>query len=157
MRWLNDPDIMRLLGRRHHLSMADEERWYEEYLSSRKSKIFAILEENGNHIGNVGLHNIDNENRRSSLGIVLGEKTQWGKGYGSEALNTVLKYAFNELGLHKVSLRVFQDNERAIRSYASCGFKKEGIEREQVFKDGEFHDLYVMSILDREFKKLSKE
>ncbi len=148
---------MRLLGRRHHLSMAEEERWYEEYLKAGKSRIFAILEENGEHVGNIGIHNIDNENRRASLGIVLGDKEKWGQGYGSEALMTVLRYAFRELGLHKVTLRVFQSNERAIRSYKRCGFKKEGLEREQVFKDGKFHDLYVMSILDREFEEISRK
>ncbi len=137
--------------------MAEEEKWYEDYIRSGKSKIFAIIEENGRHIGNIGIHNIDSENRRASLGIVIGDKKKQGMGYGSEALTTVLKYAFRELGLHKVSLRVFQSNKRAIKSYAGCGFKKEGVEREQVFKDGKFHDLFIMSILDREFEELLKE
>ena len=137
--------------------MAEEERWYEEYLKSGKSRIFAILDESGNHIGNVGLHNIDYENRSASLGIVIGEKSKRGMGYGPEALMTVLRYAFREVGLHKVSLRVFQTNTRAIMSYKTCGFREEGIEREQVFKDGKFHDLYIMSILDREFEDLLKK
>lgn len=154
IKWLNDTEIMILLGRRHHLSMAEEEKWYEDYLKSGKSRIFAIVEENGAHIGNIGLHNIDNENRSASLGIVIGEKEKWGKGYGSDALVIILRYAFRELGLHKVSLRVFQNNERATKSYERCGFKKEGVMREQVFKDGKFHDLYIMSILDREFNEL---
>lgn len=157
IKWLNNPEIMRLLGRRHAMSMAEEEKWYEDYLKAGKSRIFAIVEENGEHIGNIGLHNIDKENRRASLGIVIGEKQKWGMGYGSKALMTALKYAFRELGLHKVSLRVFQNNERAIKSYSRCGFKKEGVEREQVFKDGKFHDLFIMSILDREYESLSKE
>lgn len=157
IKWLNDPEIMRLLGRRHAMSMAEEEKWYEDYLKAGKSRIFAIVDENDEHIGNLGLHNIDKENRRASLGIVIGNKEMWGKGYGSAALLMALKYAFRELGLHKVSLRVFQTNKRAIKSYVRCGFKKEGVEREQVFKDGKFHDLFVMSILDREYRKLSKE
>jgi RimJ/RimL family protein N-acetyltransferase len=154
IKWLNDSEIMRLLGRRHHLSMAEEEKWYEDYLKSGKSRIFAIEDENGSHIGNIGLHNIDNENRSTSLGIVVGERSRWGMGYGSDALVTVLRYAFRELGMHKVSLRVFHNNERAIKSYKRCGFKKEGVMREQVFKDGKFHNLFIMSILDREFKEL---
>lgn len=153
IKWLNDAEIMRLLGRRHQLSMAEEERWYEDYLKSGKSRIFAI-EEGGCHIGNIGLHRIDNENRSASLGIVIGEKDRWGKGHGSDALVTVLRYAFRELGLHKVSLRVFQGNDRAISSYKRCGFKQEGVMREQVFKDGKFHNLFAMSILDREFDEL---
>jgi RimJ/RimL family protein N-acetyltransferase len=154
IKWLNNAEIMRLLGRRHHLSMAEEEKWYEDYLKAGKSRIFAIVDENDDHIGNIGLHNIDKENRSASMGIVIGEKDRWGKGYGSDALVTILRYAFRELGLHKVSLRVFQNNERAIRSYGRCGFKKEGVMREQVFKDGKFHDLFIMSILDREFNEL---
>lgn len=148
---------MRLLGRRSPISMAEEEKWYEDYLKSGKSKIFAVIAHNGSHIGNVGLHKIDHVNRRSSLGIVIGERAFWGKGYGSDTIMTVLKYAFRELGLHKVSLRVFRMNKRAIKSYKRCGFKKEGVEREQVFKDGRFHDLFVMSVLDREFNELMKE
>jgi RimJ/RimL family protein N-acetyltransferase len=157
IKWLNDPEIMKLLGRRHPMSMAEEEKWYEDYLKAGKSRIFAIEDENGEHVGNIGLHNIDKENRRASLGIVIGERERWGRGYGSAALMVALKYAFRELGLHKVSLRVFQTNKRAIKSYSRCGFKKEGVEREQVFKDGKFHDLFVMSILDREYESLSKE
>lgn len=148
---------MRLLGRRYHLSMAEEEKWFEDYLKSGKSRIFAIMSRDGEHVGNIGLHSIDNVNRRASLGIVIGEKSEWGKGLGSDALRTVLVYAFRELNLHKVSLRVFRNNERAIKSYERCGFSREGIEREQVFKDGKYHDLYVMSILDREFEETSKK
>jgi RimJ/RimL family protein N-acetyltransferase len=157
IKWLNDAEIMRLLGRRHQLSMAEEEKWYDDYLKSGKSRIFAIEEENGKHIGNIGIHNIDNENRSASLGIVIGEKERWGRGYGTDALVTILRYAFKELGLHKVSLRVFQNNERAIKSYKGCGFKQEGMMREQVFKDGRFHNLFAMSILDREFDELHGE
>lgn len=157
MEWLNDSEIMRLLGRRSPLSMAEEEKWYEEYLKTGKSKIFAIISKDGTHIGNIGIHNTDHVNRRATLGIMLGQKSLWGKGYGSDAVVTALRYAFKDLGLHKVSLRVFRNNARAVSSYEKCGFKKEGVEREQVFKDGKFQDLLVMSILDREFDEMMKK
>ncbi|MFQ6060818.1 MAG: GNAT family N-acetyltransferase [Thermoplasmata archaeon] len=155
--WLNDPEIMRLLGRRSPISMAEEEKRYEDYLKSGKSEIFAVMERNGSHIGNIGLYRIDKINRKASLGIVIGEKDLWGRGYGSDAILTILRYAFKDLGLHKVSLRVFRANRRAIKSYMRCGFRREGVEREEVFKNGRFHDLFVMSVLDREFNELMKE
>lgn len=148
---------MKLLGRKTPMSMAEEEKWFEEYRKAGKSKIFAIFSKDGTHIGNIGLHNTDQVNRRATLGIMIGQKDLWGKGHGSDAIRTALRYAFKDLGLHKVSLKVFRNNTRAVSSYEKCGFKKEGVEREQVFKDGKFHDLLVMSILDREFKDLMKK
>jgi RimJ/RimL family protein N-acetyltransferase len=90
------------------------------------------------------------------LGIGLGEREYWGKGYGSDALRLILRYAFQELGLQRVTLTVFEYNPRAIRSYEKVGFIHEGRCRKAIHRDGERADLLVMGILRQEWLELVK-
>jgi RimJ/RimL family protein N-acetyltransferase len=86
------------------------------------------------------------------MGIGIGEKEYWGKGYGSDAMNVLLRYAFNELDLHRVTLTVFAFNERAIRMYERTGFKIEGRHRGYLYRDGRRWDLVEMGILKNEWQ-----
>jgi len=124
---------------------------FAEYRAKVDEEIYAI-EVDGNHIGNVGLHGIDRANRKASLGIVIGEKEYWSKGLGTDAMATVLRYAFERLRLHKVNLDVMDYNERAIRVYERCGFVREGVRRDELWKRGRFVNLVRMSILETEFQ-----
>jgi RimJ/RimL family protein N-acetyltransferase len=151
VKWFNDPDVTYYLGREQPLTMAEEERWFAEYRSKVDEEIYAI-EVDGNHIGNVGLHGIDRANRKASLGIVIGEKEYWSKGLGTDAMRTVLQYAFEGLRLHKVNLDVIDYNRRAIRVYERCGFVKEGVRRDELWKRGTFVNLVRMSLLEGEFR-----
>jgi len=94
-----------------------EERWFERQLNDEKSRIFAIETEKGVHIGNIGLHEIVYKDGKATLGIMIGEKGYWGQGYGSDALKALLRFAFEELNLHRLYLSVFDFNKRAIRCY----------------------------------------
>ena len=154
--WFNDPDVTYFLARDEPLTMAEEERWFADYRSKVDEEIYAI-EVAGDHIGNVGLHGIDRANRRASLGIVIGEKDQWSKGHGTDAVRTVLRYAFRDLHLHKVNLDVLDYNDRAIRLYKRCGFAVEGLRREELWKRGRFVNLVRMSILESEFRDARPE
>lgn len=154
VRWFNDPEVRQFLTMHEPLSRAKEERWFEEQLS-RPNELHLAMEVwvGGEwvHIGNIGLHNINLKNRSAILGIVIGEKEFWGKGYGREAIRVLLRYAFYELGLHRVELEVFAQNARAIRCYEAVGFKRVGVRREAFFRDGAFHDLVLMDLLASEF------
>jgi RimJ/RimL family protein N-acetyltransferase len=155
LRWFNDPEVRRYLPMYEPLSRAQEERWIEETIASKTDIVLAIeVEENGawTHIGNVGLHRIDWKNRVATLGIVIGEKEYWGKGYGTEAVKTMLRYAFYELGLNRVELETYSFNPRAQRCYEKAGFRREGVRREALYRDGQFHDIITMGILRREFE-----
>jgi len=152
VKWFNDREVTYYLGREQPLTMAEEERWFAEYRAKVDEEIYAI-EVNGNHVGNVGLHAIDRANRKANLGIVIGEKDYWSKGLGTDAMQTVLRYAFEQLRLHKVNLDVIEYNERAIHVYERCGFVKEGIRREELWKRGRFVNLVRMSILETEFRE----
>lgn len=150
--WLNDPEVTYYLGRVPLLSRAEEERWFEETVKDERHRILAIETKESMHIGNIGLHNIDEKNSHAELGIVIGDKNLWDKGYGTDAVRTMLRYAFEEMNLHRVFLRVFDFNQRAIRCYEKCGFQHEGVARQAVYLAGKYHDELAMSILRPEFE-----
>jgi UDP-4-amino-4,6-dideoxy-N-acetyl-beta-L-altrosamine N-acetyltransferase len=156
LKWLNDPEVRRYLRMYMPLSKAEEERWFERQLESQNDKVFAIETEDGTHIGNIGLHRIDWKNRCAVLGIFIGEKDYWGKGYGPDAIRALLRFAFGEMNLHRVELEVLDYNSRAIRCYEKCGFKLEGRRREAMFRDGRYHDALIMGILREEFDEGSQ-
>ena len=111
----------------------------------------AIVTEEGRHIGWIDLKNIDKLNKHAELGVAIGDKTYWGKGYGFSAMKEMLQWGFNELDLNKIWLRVEVDNEKAIKSYKRIGYVEEGILRQDRLRNGEFVDRLRMSILRHEF------
>ena len=147
VRWFNDPEVTKHLQLYLPMSLAQEERWFEKYLQDQQQHIFGIETLDGKLIGNIGLENISWKDSHAELGIVIGEKDYWGKGYGTEAITTFLDFVFRQMNLHRVYLRVFEDNERAIRCYEECGFELEGRLRESHFSDGRYHDELIMGIL----------
>ncbi len=153
--WFSDPEVRRYLIIYLPFSLTQEERWFENLLGRlerQEDVLLAIETADGVHIGNIGLHTIDWKNRNAELGIVIGEKAYWNQGYGTDAIRTMLGLAFREMNLHRVFLRVDVDNGRGIRCYEKAGFRQEGTLREVVFREGTFHNQYIMSILESEFE-----
>lgn len=111
----------------------------------------AIVTEEEKHISWIDLKNIDKLNKHAELGVAIGDKAYWGKGYGFSAMKEMLKWGFNELDLNKIWLRVEVDNEKAIKSYKKIGYIEEGILRQDRLRNGEFVDRIRMSILRHEF------
>jgi RimJ/RimL family protein N-acetyltransferase len=154
VRWFNDPDVRHFLQMFEPMSRAGEERWFEEHLKKQSEFLFAIeapVEDGWLTIGNVGLHRVDWKNSGVTLGIVVGEKAFWGKGFGSDAVQTMLRFAFEELNLHRVELEVYDFNPRARRCYEKAGFRLEGTRRQAHFHQGAYHDVQFMGILRDEF------
>jgi RimJ/RimL family protein N-acetyltransferase len=113
----------------------------------------AIETKDGQHIGNIGLHNGSPEDRTIDLGIMIGEKELWGKGYGTDALLTLARFAFEEMNLNRIGLDVYAFNERAIASYAKAGFVEEGRRRQDIYKDGAYTDVVMMSLLREDWER----
>jgi RimJ/RimL family protein N-acetyltransferase len=151
VRWFNDVEVRRYLEMYLPMSRAEEETWFEGYLQDAMRRIFAIETDEGVHIGNIGLHDIDWKNRNAFLGIVIGEREYWGRGYGTDAVLALLGFAFGEMNLHRIHLSVYEFNERAIRCYEKCGFRQEGCAREALFRDGRYHNGLLMAVLRDEF------
>ena len=92
------------------------------------------------------------EDRNADFGIAI-ERGHWDQGYGTDATRTILRFAFTEMNLHRVSLGVLDYNARARRCYEKCGFREEGRVREHHFHDGRWHDQIMMGILQHEFER----
>jgi len=153
-RWVNDREVMRTLMPRYPWSFESEKEWAE---SASKPIEFgdvklAIDTKDGKHIGTCGLHRGRPEDRHAELGIMIGEKECWSQGYGTDAMTTVLRFAFHQMNLNKVSLGVFETNERAQAVYRKLGFVEEGRFREDYYQDGRYWDIVRMSVLRREFE-----
>jgi RimJ/RimL family protein N-acetyltransferase len=153
-KWRNDLDVMYNTNPSLDVyTLESTEDFVEQViLGSSTAKSYIITEtETETPIGIVSLIHIDYKNRNAECIIDIGEKNYWGKGYGSEGMKLILDYAFYELNLHRVSLRVFSFNERAIRLYTKMGFRKEGQSRESFFRNGKWHDIIHMGILQHEY------
>src|SRR5690606_6936574 len=90
--------------------------------------------------------------RSAVLGIMIGEKTHWNRGYGTDAIMTMLAYGFDALNLHRIELTVSEDNARGIACYRKCGFVEEGRLRQNRFARGRYWDSLLMSVLAEEFR-----
>jgi RimJ/RimL family protein N-acetyltransferase len=112
---------------------------------------FAI-ETEGQMIGQCALFNFSETNHTCELGITIGDRSYWGRGYGRESVRLLLDYAFRLRNMHKVYLHVLGNNERAIRSYQACGFVEEGRWRAHVWSNGRYVDLVCMGVLREEWK-----
>ena len=153
--WLNDPEVYKYLMVGHTpISEDDERRYYEAQAASSDAQNFEIhVAEDGRYIGNVGIKDIHPVHRHAELGIAIGRKEDWGKGFGFDAIVTCLRYSFDTRGLHTVKIRAHADHTRAIGLYRRVGFVEVGRERETVFQEGRFADYVVLDIVDREFRE----
>ncbi|EGW41605.1 GNAT family protein [Desulfosporosinus sp. OT] len=112
---------------------------------------YAILDENKLLIGTTGFKEVNIPGRSATLYVVIGNKSYWGKGYGSDALITFVRFLFNQWNFHRISLDTWDENLRAIKAYEKVGFKIEGRQREARFVLGTYHDAILMGLLREEF------
>ncbi len=159
--WINDPDVTFGLSLYLPMSMRDEEAWYENVgKRSPDERPLAIEVRAGDGwrlIGNSGLFESDHLAHSAEVGIMIGDKSVWNQGLGTETMSLLLRHGFETLNLNRIFLRVYADNPRAKRSYEKAGFTLEGTLREAVFKRGRFGDIHVMSVLRREWEARKKE
>ena len=154
--WTNDSEIVRFLSWAiFPQTLRETERFVDAQMSGadpmNRGFIIALLDDDS-CIGSSGVTNIDWRNRSGELGIVIGKRDYLGKGYGREAVDLLVRFAFNELNLHRVGLQVFDFNERAIRSYRKSGLVEEGRLREAFYREGTYHDIVLMGITEGEFR-----
>jgi RimJ/RimL family protein N-acetyltransferase len=156
-RWNQNSEYFRLLDSdpAHLWSAKKYKEWFDKDLDNvlPNNLLFAVrtlAEEK--LIGFVALDGISWTDRDSYVAIGIGEPDFWGRGYGSDAMCLMLRYAFTELNLHRISLTVYAYNLRGIRSYEKCGFKHEGCIREFILRDGQRSDMLHMGILRSEWE-----
>ncbi len=160
--WLNDPEVREHLSLGYPLSLAHEEEWFEGTLRQEPAAQPFAIDARGSppgaepaewlHIGTGGFHAVDWRNRSAELGIALGRRDCWGKGYGSDAVRTLCRWGFAELNLHRVHLKVYEDNPRGIACYEKAGFRQEGRLRHDRYQGGRYLDTIVMGLLRDELR-----
>ncbi len=152
--WFNDYDVSRTTSRYRPFTVVEQERMIDQHADSKDDVVVGIIARATDElVGVIGLHGVADKNRRAMLGIAIGEKAEWGRGYATEASRLMLAVAFETLNLHRVWLDVFADNARALRCYDKLGFKRDGVLREHVFRDGAYCDLVYMSMLRDEWSR----
>ncbi len=152
--WLNDSEVRCYLARNFPpLNLGRELEWIENLYKDRNSVTFGVvLKESDKLIGSTGFGNVDWRNRRAGFGIVIGDKTEWSKGTGTEATKLVVRYGFDTLNLNRIFLHVFDHNPRAMRAYEKAGFVREGVLRQDRYVNGAYRDAIVMGILREEWE-----
>lgn len=160
VRWFADAEVSRYLSDRAPFSMAMEERWFERLVDeqgkSRYHFVICLLSD-GRAIGGTDLRNINYENGEAEFGIAIGERGEWGKGYGTDALNAICDFGFGELRLERIELEVYAGNGRAQRSYEKAGFVVEGVMRHAHYHHGEYVDVVRMALLRDEWLALARK
>jgi len=154
--WLNDLDV--IINLQRYAKNLDLNTEKQKLVELAKDHNYGIIKnDNDELIGNCGFMEIDSLNQTGEVGIFIGNKNYWNKGYGTEALKLLLDYGFKALNLHNIQLRVFSFNTRAIKSYEKIGFRVFGKRRESLLRGKERYDIVYMDILYNEFyKKIEK-
>ncbi len=152
--YMNDMEVRRNLapGIPYPFTLENEEKWYSTLSGTNETYSFAIETlEDEKYIGGCGVNHIDWKNSAVTVGIFIGDKNYWSRGYGTDAMNLLVKFIFEQMNVNKVKLQVYSFNDRARKCYEKCGFVKEGILRQEIFRDGRYHDIYAMGILREEY------
>jgi RimJ/RimL family protein N-acetyltransferase len=160
--WYRNSEYLRLLNSsaRPMQSPKAELKWMEKELEemSPAGYYFSIRTlADDKLIGELGMDVINWSGRDAFVGLGIGETEYWSKGYGTDVMNVLLRFAFTEINLRRVTLTVFEYNPRAIRSYEKAGFRHEGRLRSLLNREGRRWDELFMGILREEWMELQKE
>lgn len=140
-------------GNTQQISSKTMEDAHKFIQSIQANKMEWCVEFEGRMIGQVRL-TVNEMDNRARYAVGLFDPSVWGKGLGTETTQLVIRCAFEELGLHRLDLRVLEYNHRAIKCYEKCGFVTEGAEREGALIEGKYETDLIMSILDREYNEI---
>lgn len=151
---LFDAEMRRLTGTQNSFTRTQVERYIENAAQDDSRLMLLIaLQENDQIIGEIALMDMHTKNLSAHIRIAIDHIEHQGKGYGSEALLLMLNYGFGICNLHRIELEVYAFNQRAIRTYEKLGFQREGVRREALYYNHQYHDAIQMSMLENEFRE----
>lgn len=147
--WLNDAECVKFM---RHRVFPSTFKSLEEFINSRQapnSMTLAIIDKKTNkHIGNIGLTSIDFINRRAELGMLMGDKSFWNKGYMSEAFDLVAEHAFGKMNIHKLYAGTESDNAASVALFKKKGWQVEGTLKKETYRDGRYIDVVRFAIFN---------
>lgn len=151
--WVNDQEVLATLLLYRPQNLQTELDFIERMYKSDTDIVLGIAVKGSDKlIGSTALHQIDWKNRHCMFGILIGDKSEWDKGYGTEATQLMTEYAFSVLNMNRVWLGVYEYNQRGIRAYEKAGFVQEGTLRQAHYHGGRFFDVIVMGLLRSEWE-----
>lgn len=155
-KWANDPETQRMLGGWHFpVSLQDQEVWFSSLSCNSLNQRFAIEADGMGLIGTANLVSIDWKNRTAFHGMLLGDKSIHGKGYGTDTIRAIMSYAFDELGLHRLDTDIIIYNEASLRVYIEkCGWIEEGRRTDWYFRGGCRWDKILVGITRDRYTQL---
>lgn len=153
LKWNNDAEVGEFLDGESPRTLEKCREWFSRNSANRHAKAYVFCTRDGCLLGDIEIINISWRSGDGELRIRIGEKQFWNQGYGTDAVMTLLRHAFFDLGLTRVYLRVYSHNHRAIRVYSKCGFRKEGLLRQKQKREG-WSDIILMRILRSEFLEM---
>ncbi len=156
MEWINDPEVIEGLRVFLPMSMWEEKEWFAALAKRPPAERPLCVEipeaEGWRLIGNASFFNTDPIAHAAEIGIMIGDKSVWGQGYGTEMMRFLLKHGFENLNLNRIQLYVYEKNERAIHVYEKVGFVHEGRKRQALYRNGKYQDILIMSVLREEWE-----
>ena len=160
LQWINDPEVVENLEVYAPMGIVEEESWFDAMKARPIDEHTLVIEVHPEGydnkwvvIGNTSFFPINQKARSVEIGIMIGEKDCWNKGYGTETMRVMCRYGFEELNLNRIWLRVYDTNPRARKAYEKAGFVYEGTLRQAEYKHGRYIDVHLMSILKSDWIK----
>lgn len=149
-RWMNDVSVNQYLESRFYPHTIETIKNYVCNMQGNDgTAFFAIVLKDGNqHIGNIKLGPINTIHHFADIGILIGEKNCWGKGYATEAIRLIVKYAFDVLNLHKVTAGCYASNKGSLKAFTKAGFSREGVRRNHCYSDGKYVDDIILGLIN---------
>ncbi|MFA6003053.1 MAG: GNAT family protein [Elusimicrobiota bacterium] len=154
-RWMNDSSINQFLESRFFPHTLETLRDYVSKKMGDESSVFLaiVLKKGHRHIGNIKIGPINTAHRIADIGILLGEKDCWGKGYATEAVRLLVGYAFDTLNLHKVTAGCYAPNKGSIKAFKKVGFVEEGLRKQHCYCGGEYVDDVLLGLCRTDWKR----
>lgn len=144
--WMNDPEVTCFLESRFFPHSKASIRDFLRGINDGKNLFLAAcLKESDVHIGNIKLGPLNHFHRRADLGLLIGDKSQWGRGYATEMIRTVTEYGFTGLNLHKVTAGCYNDNPGSANAFLKAGYSQEAVLRKHFFSQGRWVDYVLLA------------
>lgn len=155
-KWYNDKELNRLAGWSNSKATMEKLRYNMSKSFGYDPMNLMIEAKDGAPIGTIQLYDFNEQDKSCKLGIRIGDRDYWSRGYGEDAVKTLLEYAFMKIDIYRVTLKVYEYNERAVRCYLKCGFQNEGRTRQSANIDGKYYDEIIMGTLKSDYVRLFK-
>ena len=155
VKWRNNKKVKKNFVYQEDFTREGHLHWLHTKVDTGEVAQF-IIEAADRAVGSCYLRDISSTNKSAEFGIFIGEDDARGKGYGTMAGKLLLDYGFNSLGLHRIFLRVFEDNTAAIRSYRKIGFREEGVFKDMIYQNGRYRSMVFMACFNENEKNVSR-